>query len=368
MIIRSVLADGLSGVKKSDGNNSGMDERVMKVAIFKGAGRGLAIEDRPIPIPKAGEVLVRVHRVGVCGSDLHATEGDCPLAAPGSILGHEFCGEVVALGPGVTRLKVSDRVAPMPFVGCGSCVACLAGRPHHCPRGRYDVVSGFSQYSRAGQNECIVLPEGLSDEAGALIEPLAVGLQGVRKANFPIDARVLITGAGPIGLATAFWARRLGAGAIAVMARSRRREGIAATLGADHFIAQQDTADAAAAVNDALGGPPDVVFEAAGVPGAIADAIGFVKPEGTVVSLGFSTKPETFIPTVALWKEIRLLFSLCYDRQDFQYTAGVMAAGDLRPLAMITGTVKMDALPERFARLLDAKTSDCKVMVSPWDD
>lgn len=338
----------------------------MKAAVFKGAGQGLAlaIEHRPDPVPQAGEVLIRVRRAGICGSDLHLTSGHGPQLPVGSIIGHEFCGEVVAIGAGVDGIRLGDRVAPMPFVGCGACQACFAGRPHQCPAARFDVVHGFSEFSRVGARDCVVLPAGLSDEEGALIEPLAVGLQGVRKAALSIGARVLVTGAGPIGLAAAFWARRLGAGKVAVMAASARRRDLALAIGATHFIAQKDVADPGAAIRDALDGAPDVVFEAVGLPGAIAQAIDYVRPLGTVVSLGFCGEPDSFVPVAALTKELRLLFSMCYDRQDFRYTADVMAAGDRRPKAMITSTIDLDALPERFERLRGA-TPDCKVMVAP---
>lgn len=338
----------------------------MKAAVFKGADAGLAIEECPDPTPGAGEVVVRIRRAGICGSDLHAASGHGQQAPVGRILGHEFCGEVVALGTGVSRLRLGDRVAPLPFIGCGRCAFCLAGRSHHCPQVQFAAITGFSQYSRAGENECVTLPEAVGDAEGALIEPLAVGLQGVRKAQLPIAARVLVTGAGPIGLAAAFWALRLGAGRVAVMASSSRRAGVAHALGIRHFIAQREVEDPKGAIRDVLGGDPDIVFEAVGLPGAIAQAIDYVKPLGTVVSLGYCSEPDTFIPTAALYKELRLLFSMCYDRSDFQYTVDVMAGGEARPLAMITDTVGLAALPQKFRQLLLNETPDCKVMIDPW--
>lgn len=339
----------------------------MRAAVSKGQGLGLRIDEVPDPAPEADEVVLRVDRVGICGSDLHMAYAATSSAAPeGAILGHEFCGEIVAVGAEVEGLRVGDRVAPMPFRGCGNCMPCRVGQPHHCPEGRIDVISGFAQYSRAGARECVLLQPGVSDDDGALIEPSAVGLQGVRKARMPIGARVLVTGAGPIGVLTAYWARRLGAGPIAVMARSARREPIARALGATHFIAQQEVTNAQEAVCDALGGAPDVVFEAVGVPGAIADAIGFVKPLGTVVSLGFCMEPDTFVPVTALVKELRLLFSMCYERADFQYIAGLLASGETGSRAVVTDRIGLEALPAKFAALHDGTAPDCKVMVSPW--
>lgn len=337
----------------------------MKVAVFKGCGRGLKIESRPEPEPGPGEVLIKVGRVGICASDLHMTSGHGQQYPADSVFGHECSGEVVAIGSGVTHIHRGDRLAPMPFVGCGHCRACHAGQPHRCTDARTDVVTGYSQYSLVGVNDCVLLPPALSDEEGALIEPLAVGLQAVRKAGMAIGARVLVMGAGPIGLACAFWADRLGASQVVVTARSSRRSGIARTLGAGGFIASNEVDDLQPAIEQALGGAPDVVFEAVGASGMIARAIDSVRPAGTVVVLGFFSDPETFLPTIALFKEIRLLFSMCYDRSDFKYVADVMAAGDHRPAAMITSSIAFDALPERFERLR-TESSDCKVMVAPW--
>lgn len=338
----------------------------MKAAVFQGIGQPLSIEERPEPVPGPGEVLIKVGRAGICGSDLHMTSEPATTIVAGAVIGHELAGEVVALGKGVTTLRLGDRVAPLPFVGCGHCAACDDGRPHHCLEARIDVVTGFSQFSRVGANDCIVLPPGLSDEEGALIEPLAVGLQGVRKAGLRVGCPVLVLGAGPIGLACAFWARRLGASRVALMAQSRRRERFARALGATHFIAQGEVSeDPAAAIHDALGGPPEVVFEAVGRPGAIGKAMEYVAPRGTIIGLGFTTQPESYSCTVAIMKELRLLFSVVYEKRDFRYTAEVMAAGEHAPRAMITDTVSLAAMPEKFESLR-GHTTDCKVMVAPW--
>ena len=338
----------------------------MKAAVFQGIGKPLAIEERPEPAPGPGEAVIKVGRAGICGSDLHMTAEQGSSIVPGTIIGHELAGEVVALGKGVDNLRIGDRVAPLPFVGCRHCAACDDGRPHHCAQARIDVVTGFAQFSRVGANDCIVLPPQLSEEDGALIEPLAVGLQGVRKAGLRIGSRVLVLGAGPIGLASAFWARRLGATRVAMMARSKRREGFARTFGATHFIAQSEVADPAAAINDALGGPPEVIFEAAGVAGAVGKAMEYVAPRGTIIALGFTTEPENYSCTVAIMKEVRVWFSMVYEKRDFQYTAEIMAAGEHAPRAMITDTVSLEAMPAKFESLR-RPTADCKVMVAPWD-
>lgn len=336
----------------------------MKAAVFQGPGKGLRIEERPDPAPEAGEVVIRINRVGICGSDLAMTSGEGQQLPTDSVIGHEFCGEVVALGAGVDILRLGDRIAPLPFVGCGHCPACLAGKVHHCPQLRVDVVAGYAEYSRVGAHDCVRLSETVSDEEGALIEPLAVGLQGVRKAAAPVGAKVLVMGAGPIGLAAAFWAQRLGAGRVAVMANSARRGNVVSAMGLGPLLAQGDLSDPLQAVTDTLGGMPDVVYEAVGATGALARAIDYVRPGGSVIALGICSGVDSFIPSIAVWKEIQMRFSMCYDRQDFLYAEQVMALGDHRPRSMITGTITLDALPEKFESLRGT-TSDCKVMVAP---
>lgn len=337
----------------------------MKAAVFTGTLTGLALRELPDPAPGPGEVLLRVRRTGICGSELHYTADASRPVPPDHVLGHEVCGEVVALGEGVTRYRLGERVVPMPMTGCRACAACLAGMPHRCSQARMDVVRGYAQYTRAGALESVALPPALDDDDGALVEPLAVGLQGVRKAALQPGDTVLVTGAGPIGLAAALFAQRLGAGRVAVLARSARRRGIALAMGATHFVAQADAPDAVAAVRDVLGGPPDAVIEAAGVPGAIAEAIDHVKTGGTVVSLGLCNEPDTFRPEIAVMKEVRLLFSLCYERRDFEHVVAVMAAGERAPRAMVTGRVTLPELPARFEQLR-GPGPDCKVLIDPW--
>lgn len=338
----------------------------MKAVASKGQGLGLRLEERPRPIPEADEVVLRVDRVGICGSDLHAAYGHGEMAPEGAILGHEFCGTVVAVGSNVKSLKSGDRVAPMPLRGCGCCHSCLIGQPYHCPHGRFDVITGFAQYSRAGARECVPLPPEVDDDAGALIEPLAVGLQGVRKAQISIGARVLVMGAGPIGAFTAYWAQRLGAGSIIVMAQSSRREAIVRSIGITNFISQSSVVDAQEAVCDALGGFPDVVFEAAGTPGAIAQAISFAKSRGTVISLGFFGGSDVFMPMSALMKEVRLLFSICYDRSDFEYTIQTLRYGSHEVRGFITDSIELSKLPQKFEDMYAQRTVDGKVLIAPW--
>lgn len=338
----------------------------MRAAYFTRVGLPLEVRSVADPSPAAGEVVLKIHRCGICGSDLHMTDGHAPhfTLPENSTLGHEFAGEVIALGKGVEKLKVGDPVTALPFVGCGHCATCLSGKPNFCAHFK-GAAAGFAQYAVVTERVTTRLPKTLSMEDGALIEPMAVGLHGVALAKLTPGAKALVIGAGPVGLAATFWARRLGAGRIVVTASSLRREALARHMGADEFVVPEEGQDLAALAGEALKGSPDVVFECAGQKDLIAKAIHCVKPRGDVVVLGFCTVPDQFIPAVAVWKEVRIQFAVTYSMQEFTLVANVFDAGCVEPRAMITDRVSLDALPEMFEALRNRSTH-CKVMVNPW--
>jgi len=335
----------------------------VKAAVFTGLATGLVLRELPDPVPGPGEVLLRVRRTGICGSELHYTADTRRAVPPDHVLGHEVCGEVVALGEGVSRYRPGDRVVPMPMTGCRACAACLAGMPHRCPSARMDVVRGYAEYTRAGALESIRVPDTLGDDEAALVEPLAVGLQGIRKTGLQPGDSVLVTGAGPIGLAAVFWARRLGAGRVVVLARSARRRALATAMGATDFVAVED-GRSDEALREALEGEADHVVEAVGLPGAIATAMAHARTGGAVVSLGLCIEPDTFLPELGVMKELRLIFSLCYERRDFEVVAATLASEKTAERSMITGCVGFDALPARFESLR-GPSADCKVLIDP---
>lgn len=324
------------------------------------------IETRPDPMPGGGQIVLRVGRCGVCSSDLHFTDGRSLkyLYARGTVPGHEYAGEVVAVGPGVTRVAVGDSVACMPFGGCGQCDFCRAGRQIFC-NVAYRHSGGYAEYVVHHENGAVKLPSTLSMTDGALIEPMAVALRGVKLSHMPVGARVLILGAGPIGLASAYWARRHGASRVAVVARSRRREELAMMMGADYFVLSGDERGLPAAAADALGGMPEVVLECVGEPGTIDTAVQCVRPGGTIAIVGYCMEPDTLIPADAANKEVRLQYSIVYDTGEFEHAARMLDGGAIEPRAMITGVVDMKGLPDQFEELR-TNTHHCKVMLNPW--
>jgi threonine dehydrogenase-like Zn-dependent dehydrogenase len=336
----------------------------MRAAVFKAVGQPLAIEQRPDPTPGEGEVVLKVGRCGICGTDLAMTDGSGQTYEANSVIGHEFAGEIVAVGPGVERLKVGDNIAAMPFTGCGKCASCLAGRPNFCAQFR-GQPGAFAEFTTTTERVAVRLPKSVSLADGALIEPLAVSLHGVALAGLKPGDKVLVIGAGPIGLGAAYWARELGAGAIAVTAATRQRESLAMQMGANCFVLPDTPDELPQAAIAALGGMPDLVIEAVGKTDLIARAINCVRPAGTVMVLGFCSRPDSFIPAIAVWKEVRLLFGMTYSIGEFEHVARVLDRGGVGPRAMVTDHIALDALPDTL-EAMRYRTHQCKVLVDPW--
>jgi threonine dehydrogenase-like Zn-dependent dehydrogenase len=333
----------------------------MKAAVYKGNGQPLVLETLPDPKPGAGEVILKVHRCGICGTDLHMTSGH-PIGFPaGTVPGHEYSGEIVEVGPEVSNFKVGDRITAMPSTGCGKidCEACKSGILTLCKAGP-GVMGGYGEYIRVPTKVAVKLPTTLSLEDGALIEPLAVGLFGVRTAAIQPGDKVLVMGAGSVALCTIYWAKRLGAGRIVAISRSARRADMALKMGANAFVEYGD--NEVGEVVEALGGPPDVVFECVGVPGFTAKAIQHARILGKVISMGFCTALDSFIPAMAGFKGVSLQFPVGYSLKDFQYTADVMDGGHVDPKILISSQITLDQLPETFERLKGAN-SETKVQV-----
>lgn len=337
----------------------------MRAAVFTGVGQPLSVQETMRPTAGPGQMLLGVRRCGVCGTDLHLTEPGSRVP-PGVVLGHEFCGEVMALGPGVEAdWKLGDRVVSMPFIGCGQCAACLLGRPVQCRQmqshagGR--ISGGFGEVTPIAAAGTVRLPDAVSWDDAALIEPLAVGLHGVRRAGLDSGANVLVVGAGPVALAVIICAKALGARRVIVTARSARGAEMALALGADDFLEQD--ADVKGAFRRATGGPPDAVFECVGAPGLLQQCVSYAPFGGKVVVLGGCMKPDTFTPAAAMNKELDVIFSLAYELRDFQVAVDFVARRLVDASAMITDRVGLDDFPEAFEALRQ-RTHQCKVLLS----
>jgi threonine dehydrogenase-like Zn-dependent dehydrogenase len=335
----------------------------MRAAVFQGVGEGLAVERVPDPTPDAGQVVLQVAASGICGSDLDMTSGTGGFTVePGTIVGHEYAGTVVATGAGVTRLKPGDRIAPLPMGGCGHCPGCLDGAPIFCDDKPPWRFGGYAEYVVADERTSVVLPDSLSFDQGALVEPLAVALHGVHLARVRPGAAAFVLGAGPIAVATVFWLRRMGAGVIVASAPSRRREAFVRAAGATGFLTTgENITDALHALCD---GPPELVIDAAGAPGTLGCAIESAASRGTVIVVGWCLQPDTLLPAVAVQKELRVQFSMCYALRDFAFTVRTLADGVPELDPVVSDHCALDALPETFESLRRAN-DHCKVLIQP---
>lgn len=331
----------------------------MRVAIYHGPGKPIAIERVADPKPAKDDLLLRIGRCGICGSDPSMTSGS-PFDFPvGCRLGHEFAGEVVEVGKEVSGFRPGDRVACLPQIGCGSCRTCLEGRPFYCHAIRF-LSGGFADYIAVPYRTAVRLPECLSLADGALVEPIACGLRALNLARFRGGENVLVLGAGSMALAVVYWARQLGARSITVASRSssKRRTMLALGVDAFHSFDEDDP--------QALGrmAPPDIVAECAGKSGLLNKAIELVRPTGTVISLGMCMQPEPVLPVYCAFKEISLHFPVAYSVDEFVATARAFETGKVKPEIMVDAVIALEDVPAAIQQMRSG-ASTRKIQVDP---
>jgi len=334
----------------------------MLAALFDKIGEPLRVAQAEDPKPKRDSLLLKVCRCGICGSDLHMTEDPLFGVSAGDILGHEYSGEVIEVGRDAGGFKVGDQVTVAPLAGCGHCESCLAGDPAWCSAMAL-IGGGYAQYSAVAGRQCRKLPWGISAADGALSEPLSVALHGLMQADMKQGDKVLVVGAGAIGLAVAFWARRLGAGKVAVTDLNRFQEERAMNLGASTFI--ESDAELSQNVANSLGGAPDIVFECVGKPGLIDHCIGLVRPRGKVVVLGLCTVRDHMDSFRAISKEVKIIMSVFFNMHEFATAIDALDSGRYAPQNLISETVSLSTMPGAF-EALRKRTTQCKVLVDPF--
>jgi len=332
----------------------------MQAVTFQELHQPLKFETLPDPTPDAGQVVVKVGRCGICGSDLHMTEDAAYGCKHGDVLGHEFAGEVVGLGREVEGLRTGDLVCVIPMMSCGNCEHCRKGEVQWCAQFGLQG-GGYAEYALTRPNQCIRLPGEISLADGAIIEPLAVALHGVNLSGLKAGDKVLVLGAGPIGLAVAFWAKRLGA-TVAVQDIADFQQKRALGMGADVFVV--DPADPVGSSEAGLGGKADIVFECVGIPGLIDQAVLQVKNRGTILLLGLCTRPDPIDSFAMLSKEVKLVTSAFFTVPEYQASLDALAAGAMEPRLLVTDTISLAETPQVFESL-KRRTEQCKVLIAP---
>jgi (R,R)-butanediol dehydrogenase/meso-butanediol dehydrogenase/diacetyl reductase len=338
----------------------------MKAAILHGPKK-LLIEEVPDPSPGPAELILKVESCGICGSDLHMS--DVPFGLPPSIvMGHEFSGVVEEVGKeAASRFRVGERVCAMPMIGCGRCGPCVTGDGTQCATiqttGLGQIPGAYAEYVRVGMHETLRLPDGVDHRQGAMVEPLAVGLHAVEKAGLAPGARVLIVGAGPIGLTVALWSRFFGARAVVISEKAEGRRELAAKFGATDAL-DPTREEVGPEFAKRAGGPPDVVFECVGVPGLIQECMNVAPNRGRIVVVGVCVSPDTFMPAVGVIKELDLRFVVAYQKRDWELTLSLLEQRRISSQEMVTDVVDLAGFPSAF-EALKKPSSQCKVMLEP---
>ena len=345
----------------------------MKAGLYDGKQMKLAEAPRPEPGP--GDVIARVRCTGVCGSDLLFYARN---TTPDTIhIGHEVAGEVVEIGEGVDPSLIGRRVA-IENVGqgraCGRCWFCRSGQFVQCtdfdpPRG-----GGYAELIRRRAAGCYPIPDGMSWEAAALVEPLAVSVHGVRRGQMVGGETVLVLGAGNIGLTAVAAARAMGAGKVLVTARHPQQAEMAVSLGADEALPSEadDLAERVEAATDGRGA--DLTLESVGgYAGTTLDqAIRLTRTQGRIVILGGFMEPVTIDLLDPLEKEQSIIFSSCYSlldgKHDYEIAIEQLASGRVALDPMVTHRFPLERIGEAFETAYDKTSGSVKVQIHQMAD
>lgn len=328
--------------------------------------RGLYEADLPDPEPGSGEVTVEVAFCGICGSDLHMLPS--PAIAPGAVMGHEFSGRIGAIGDGVAGWEPGERVSVLPGTPCGHCPHCLADNEHLCVEA---MVRGHGLGGRPGAyaervvvdaSSLFRLPDSVSDEHGALVEPLAVGVHAARLAALDPPDSACVLGAGPIGVMTALALRASGVERTVVIEPGEHRRLRIEALGFE-VVALEGVHEA---MITALGGElPAAVFECAGHPDALGLALELIRSAGTIVACGVLEEPVPINQLLLIIKEARIQGAFAYRREDFQRAIELLASGELPAGELVTEVAPLGRAEEMFDELRRPGTEQLKVLLKP---
>jgi (R,R)-butanediol dehydrogenase/meso-butanediol dehydrogenase/diacetyl reductase len=298
----------------------------MTAAVYTGHG-AMAVEHRPIPEPAAGQVRIEVARCGICGTDLHLVLEH--YARPGSVLGHEWCGRIAELGDGIDGWAVGDRVVAGPRDGCGECRACRTGRPAVCrqrgPSEYFSPDGAFAEYVLVDASRLVAVPDVVDDRAAALTEPLAVVLHALTlAAPLPAD-RVLVTGAGPLGLLVVAALRARGVENVTVSEPAPLRRIQAEKVGARRTLEPVDLPEPP--MGEPVADAYDIAFECSGRADAATAALDQLDRAGILVALGTGSEAPRFNHNRMIVLELTAIGSYNYDDRGFDDALALLASG-----------------------------------------
>ena len=335
-------------------------------AIVFGDDRKIRLEEIPIPEVGVGDVLLRPHFCGVCGTDLHAPSMSAPFRS-GVVMGHEFSGEVVATGAQVEGWEPGTRVVVNPNGNrCGACGACRDARFNLC---RSVFENGIGIRHDGGMAEFVTvdpkvlhpLPDSVSSEQGAFVEPLATAIRAVRRSRFRLGSSAAVIGTGPVGLLVVQTLRRAGAATITAIELSAFRRQAALDLGADLALDPQ-TEPPTELFGTELE-PPQFVFECSGAQGTLELAVDIVRYGGRVTLTGLPARPVELTATKVIGKEVDIVGSIIYV-EEFPLAIELLAQGAFDVESLISTVLPITRFDEGFSALANP-VSTLKVLLHP---
>jgi len=343
----------------------------MRAAVFHGP-RDVRVMDVPDPVAGAGEVVVRVERAGICGSDVNRFRYGSHPWPPPFIMGHEFCGTIADSGPGVRDWPVGTAVVVQPTLSCGTCFHCLDGHPNRCVefvrRGLTGsgTDGGFAEYVRVPAYQPHARPAALPVEIASLVEPTAVSVHGFHLAGIDRPEAVVVVGLGNIGLLAVLAARGLGARDVIAIGKYAPRQALARAYGASLVLAPDDP-DLVGTIREStrgLGAP--LVIEAAGAGDSLRTAVSVARKGGKVVVLGVFHQEVSLDYRSILMDEKQIIGSIIYKRRDFAEAIAILAAGGIDRARHITAEIALSDIVSRgFAPLVERRAEHIKIQVTP---
>jgi L-iditol 2-dehydrogenase len=339
----------------------------MKQALMTSPG---VIEIRQVakPVPGAGEALVRIERIGVCGSDVHVYHGKHPYTRYPVVQGHEVAGVIAQLGDGVTGLALDDRVVVMPQVTCGVCYPCRHGMYHICDNLKvmgFQTGGAAQEYFAAPAEMILKVGAGVSADEAVLIEPIAVAAHALGRAGSVAGQKVLVLGAGTIGNLVAQVARASGAASVMITDISEYKLAKARGCGIEHVV-NTETSDLNEAILEAFGpDKADVILECVGVQATMSQAIANARKGSTIVVVGvFGQRPEVDMGLVQD-RELSLVGTLMYQKKDYERAIELVAGGRLSLGDMVSHKFQFDEYAQAYKMIEASGGNYLKVMIVP---